>query len=77
MPTDDPVLGPARELSVLAPADGVVSSSAAGRAVVAASTTGGQQGDASAVDTGALRVKLAERGALLGYPFAARAGEGG
>jgi hypothetical protein len=67
MPTDDTVLEPARELSVLARGGVVVAGTA--------STTGGQPGDASAVDTGALRVKLAERGALLGYPFAARAGE--
>jgi hypothetical protein len=56
----------------------VATGQAAGTAAAmaaAASTTGGQQGDASAVDTGALRVKLAERGALLEYPFAARAGE--
>jgi len=75
MPTDDTVLELARELSVVGQADVVVASSAAEMAVVVALTTGGQQGDASTVDTDALRVKLTERGAVLGYPFAVRAGE--
>ena len=75
MPTDDTVLEPARELSVLARADVVVAGGGTAGGAAAASTSGGQPGDASAVDTGALRVKLAERGALLEYPFAARAGE--